>query len=505
MIPCYGRVSTEEQGTRGASLASQRELCERKARELGDSEALWFSDMVSGEHLHRPGLDALRDFIALHKPSHVICLDPDRLARKLAHQLVITEEIEKHGTELVYVQHNYQRNPEGQLFYSIRGAVSEYEKEKIKERMMRGRRQKLREGKLPYHVAIYGYFWVDGRLRINEEQSRWVRQIFAWAGEGKNVAYMVDDLNRIGIPTLKHTRWYSSTIRAMLHNTTYYGEMCANRYNWEGTTILAQIPKAQRTAAVKCTERPQEEWLIILVPPIVDKPTWETAQRLFRPLRRPPKVGAGMLSGISTCGLCGGAIHYVTNAANGYMLRCINKYPLRRESKRPRLKCKLPSVKYTLIESQVWGLVRTWLLNPDELQRYLNEQNVGVDPSISSRIEEEIVAYQEQLEAKRKEQVVTVQQMAKGNLDNAVAEGLLSDVKTQIENLTTALKHAESRSVGVTQTIRNADNLTESIQTLSAEFGGILDTLTAKQQKWVVRQLVKEVVLYPGRICRVFP
>lgn len=76
----------------------------------------------------------------------IVIYDPDRLARNLAHQLIITEEIEKSGAKLLFVSVTFEASHEGNLFYSMRGAISAYEKEKIKERTTRGKKGKARTG-----------------------------------------------------------------------------------------------------------------------------------------------------------------------------------------------------------------------------------------------------------------------------------------------------------------------------------------------------------------------
>jgi site-specific DNA recombinase len=76
----------------------------------------------------------------------IICLDSDRCSRKLMNQLIIMDEFDKRGVELIFVNGEYSKTPEGNLFYSMRGAIAEFEKSKINERMSRGRKEKARQG-----------------------------------------------------------------------------------------------------------------------------------------------------------------------------------------------------------------------------------------------------------------------------------------------------------------------------------------------------------------------
>src|SRR5690606_28719175 len=117
----------------------------------------YVDDGVSGEILDRPALTRLREDVRKGIIDKVICLDPDRLSRKLMNQLIITDEFDKKGVELIFVNGEYAKTPEGNLFYSMRGAISEFEKAKINERMSRGRKEKARQGKVLRDFQIYGY------------------------------------------------------------------------------------------------------------------------------------------------------------------------------------------------------------------------------------------------------------------------------------------------------------------------------------------------------------
>lgn len=154
----YVRVSTSEQAEQGYSIQTQIKACKDKAYELGAIDILEYADEgFSGAKLDRPAMTRLRDDIRNHKLDIIICYDPDRLARNLAHQLLITDEIEKYCREgLIFVSVSFENSPEGRLFYSMRGAFSAYEREKILERIIRGKKGKLQAGRLGNN-HLYGY------------------------------------------------------------------------------------------------------------------------------------------------------------------------------------------------------------------------------------------------------------------------------------------------------------------------------------------------------------
>lgn len=94
-------------------------------------------------------------------------------------QLIVSEEIERNA-ELVFVNGDYQKTPEGMLFYQMRGAIAEFEKAKINERMSRGRREKARQGKVvkDYLVYRYDYDQESNQLIVNEQEAPIVQLIF---------------------------------------------------------------------------------------------------------------------------------------------------------------------------------------------------------------------------------------------------------------------------------------------------------------------------------------
>ena len=116
---------------------------------------------ISGTTLARPALDALRDQAAAGEIDQVLVLNPDRLARKYAHQLMLVEEFHKLGVEILFVNRKISHSPEDQLLLQIQGVISEYEREKIVESHRRGKLHKARQGDVcVVSGAPYGYVYI---------------------------------------------------------------------------------------------------------------------------------------------------------------------------------------------------------------------------------------------------------------------------------------------------------------------------------------------------------
>lgn len=282
----YLRVSSDEQRD-NYSLPTQADACAAKAAELGYTITHDLRDDHTGTVLTRPALETLRDLVDQHAIDAVICYDPDRLARRLAHQLVLEDEFTRAAVKLIYVCGHYDDTPEGRFMNQIRGAVAEFELAKIQERTSRGRRGRLKAGHVITPIAPFGYRYVrktdddPGHLEIDEREAATVRQIFEWFVHGDRGHQfseygLAEKLTLIGIPTrydlIGRTKsvygygvWAAGQIHQILVCETYAGV-----WHYGKTSERAQRPTHYR--------RPKSAWIPVTVPAIVNRATWHAAQ-----------------------------------------------------------------------------------------------------------------------------------------------------------------------------------------------------------------------------------
>jgi site-specific DNA recombinase len=133
----YARVSSDKQAQEG-TIASQLSVLRERIAAAGYvlEEALCFvDDGVSGTTLVRPALERLRDQAAAGAIDRLYILDPDRLARRHVHQLVLVDELRACGVEMVFLNRPLGTTPEDQLLLQVQGIIGEYERAKILERM----------------------------------------------------------------------------------------------------------------------------------------------------------------------------------------------------------------------------------------------------------------------------------------------------------------------------------------------------------------------------------
>jgi site-specific DNA recombinase len=314
----YARVSTPRQA-RNQKIDEQLErlkgYVEQKSFTL-QREHVYLDEGYSGSRLNRPGLDALRDAAAMAEFEVLLVTAPDRLARKYVHQVLLIEELQDRGCRVEFMERPMSQDPNDQLLLQIRGAVAEYERTLIAERMRRGRLAKLRAGQLlPWMRVPFGYRTDPEHprdpqgLRVEEYEAAIVRQMFAWYLEqGATLGTIARRLMEGGVltPTGKGT-WSRSTIRGILKNTTYIG----NAYGHCTRLVPAKSrrsPLAPVGAGLTAKRRPEEEWIPIPVPEIVERETFDLVQEKLSHNRklasRNNKSHRYLLRTLVSCGTC---------------------------------------------------------------------------------------------------------------------------------------------------------------------------------------------------------
>src|SRR5207248_8161410 len=154
----YARVSTERQAERG-TIGSQIEALRAHVAAAGDELAGEYrDDGHSGARLDRPGLDALRDAAEAGMVDVVWCLSPDRLARIYAYQVIVLDELARHGVTVRFTDAPpIDDDPQSRLLTQVQGVIAEYERAKIAERYRRGKLFRSRAGEVIAWKTPYGY------------------------------------------------------------------------------------------------------------------------------------------------------------------------------------------------------------------------------------------------------------------------------------------------------------------------------------------------------------
>ncbi len=139
----YARVSTVEQ-TADNQLIELRRYVEAR----GWTATEFVDQGVSGSKDRRPGLDALLKDAKRRKFDVLVCWRLDRLGRNLKHLITLLEDLQAVGVAFVSLAEGIDATtPAGKLQMHILGAIAEFERERIRERVMAGLQRARTQGR----------------------------------------------------------------------------------------------------------------------------------------------------------------------------------------------------------------------------------------------------------------------------------------------------------------------------------------------------------------------
>ena len=395
----YARVSSDQQAGAG-TIASQVSALEERLRhdDLAlDPELRFIDEGYSGSTLVRPALERLRDATANGVIDRLYVHSPDRLARKYAYQVLLVDEFQRCGVELIFLNRALGHSPEDDLLLQVQGMVAEYERAKILERSRRGKRHAAQRGSVNVlSAAPYGYRyiskWAGGgvaRYEVILEEARVVRQIFTWVGQERcSLAEVCRRLRQQGIPSPKgKSSWDRTTVWGMLQNPAYLGTA---KFGKTHIGPRRSRPRPQRNSA----EQPRRAYSVyasadggvaIDVPALVSEELFAAvAEQLAENRRRARQRQHGaryLLQGLLVCHQCGYALYgkpVSPAAAKGKLrqyayYRCIGTDAYRFGGQRV---CCNKQVRTDALEKAVWQDVCALLNDPakvaEEYQRRLS-------------------------------------------------------------------------------------------------------------------------------------
>ena len=352
------RCSTDRQEK---SIDQQRKEITDWAAATGHELLEVFEDEgISGSELSRPGLDALFEFIEASDQAGVVCAwKRNRLVRPddPIDGLLLERRIREAGWTIHFIQghrHSGDSFIDGLVGFVEHHLGGQYLRD-LSADTIRGLVSRALEGEVPGGKVPYGYAKLvispDGRefrygrherhRKLKEQRTKWVpgdpsevetvRRIFArYATDAVGMARLAEELNADRIPSPGGGRWCGGTIRDMILNPVYAGDMVWNR---ETTAKFCRVAglraikqksahKSQRPATparrrtTNYAANPVEDWIVVpdhhepLVPrDLFDKAQAVLKRRGMKAPRQRARRNCYPLTGVMRCSRCG-AVFY---------------------------------------------------------------------------------------------------------------------------------------------------------------------------------------------------
>lgn len=144
-VGLYARVSTMGAQDPEMQLRELREYAERRGWQVVDE---YVDHGVSGSRESRPALNRLMADAHQRRFDAVCCWKIDRFGRSLKHLVNALEDLAAYGVAFVSLRDNLDLStPSGRLMFQIVGAMSEFERALIQERVRCGLRNARAKGK----------------------------------------------------------------------------------------------------------------------------------------------------------------------------------------------------------------------------------------------------------------------------------------------------------------------------------------------------------------------
>ena len=291
----YARLSVENSGKDddGNSLQNQIDVCKDY---LDGCPYLQLVEVYSdngrtGTVFDRPAWNRLMEDVRSGKIQCIVVRDLSRFGRDYVETGNYLEKIfPALGTRFISVKENFDNFTSGgsteTLSVSLQNLVNAIYSRDISKKVSTALRAQMETGTFRNRNLPYGYLWNEDKTAyvVDEEAAAVIRQIFEWKRQEVSVYAIIERLKAEGVESPeRHKRrvgtrngdniqgegWCPSTIRGILQNRAYIGELICGK----SETALYKGLKKQLAA--------KEDWIVVLDahPPIISLADFEAVER----------------------------------------------------------------------------------------------------------------------------------------------------------------------------------------------------------------------------------
>ena len=283
----------------------------------------------------------------------IIAWKVDRFGRNREDSAIYKGKLRRYGVRVLYAMEPIPEGSAGVLLEGMLEATAEWYSRQLSENVTRGMTDNAY--KCLYNgTRILGYTrGPDGRYAIQPEEAAIVRNIFDLYRSGFSAARICRQLNDQGLRTSHGKNFAPEGLMRILTNERYTGV-----YIWGSIRVPDGMPA------------------------IIDRSTWEEAQRMKKKTARHVEQGAVdfLLTGRAFCGLCGAAM--IGDSGTGksgtrhYYYSC--------QAHKARKGCSKKSVSKDYLESSVVDFVLDHVLSDEQIENINNAIAAGIWNSSTS-------------------------------------------------------------------------------------------------------------------------
>ena len=326
----YSRLSREdERENESVSIENQKQMLQDYAERNGLKPYKHLcDDGYSGANFERPGWEQLIELVEDGCVSTIILKDLSRMGRDYLRVGLYREMFRDKNVRLIAINDGFDSEKGDDEFTPFKEIMAEWVARDTSRKVKSALHTKGKSGKPLCHTPIFGYIKdpEDKHKRIiDPEAAEVVRKIFRMAASGNGPITIARTLMEENIE--RPTNYMVS--RGIMAVTPRYNASIP--YAWRGSTIVQLLQKREYIGDIvnfktykpsykskKFYKNPEEKHLVFenAMPAIIDRETWELAQKCRRTVRKPNRSGeVNPLTGLIFCADCGSKM---TNRRNTY-------------------------------------------------------------------------------------------------------------------------------------------------------------------------------------------
>ena len=292
----YARVSDKSQAeddktSLSEQLGEMQAYCEQK----GMTITARYQEVGRGWSKKRPEFQRMLADAKRERFDTIVCWKSDRLSRGMYPAAALMEVVEAHQIQLEAVTDAIDMKT-----FGLMAAIGKIELDNFRERATMGKRGSAKQGRMPAGAAPYGYrTGDDGKPEIYEPEAEVVRRIFhMYVYEGLAGTAICQQMTGDNAPLRNPgSRWHKAYINDILGREVYKGTWHYGKARWVVTE-----------AGERVYPQPEDKWIEVPFPTLVDEETWDRAQALKSQRRQKSNRNTKifyLLQHLVSCAECG--------------------------------------------------------------------------------------------------------------------------------------------------------------------------------------------------------
>ena len=268
----YARVSSDSEDQLNSFAAQIRYYTEM----LQNSTDAVFVDMYADEGISGTGTAKRTEFQRLMsdcrkgKIDRVLAKSISRFARNTRDSLDAVRELKTLGISVYFEKENIDTGEiSSEMLLAIYSQFAQEESMSISRNCRLGIKKRMMDGTYKNSSAPFGYDYVNGKLQINPEKAKIVRQIFDWYMSGFGVNEIA---NRLNLLKVRKETWCHGTVRSMLTNEKYIGDTLMQK-RFTSDTLPFKI--------IKNNGEKEQYYVMKTHEPIIAKTVFEKVQKIL--------------------------------------------------------------------------------------------------------------------------------------------------------------------------------------------------------------------------------